>query len=353
MTLNSTRGRTVILSIRNLAGLGAVVQMFFACALPASADTTSGKFTSYPVPQASPHGIVYHGAGPLKGIWFTNSTRDAKSGAVEFSNKQKVAGKAGKTTFHATPTAGALNGSINFFPGKDALWFTETNANKIARIDTSRKITEYAIPTPGSKPFDIQHGPDDDAMWFTESGVGKIGRIDSNGKITEFTVGAADDAPTSLMAQSGVIWFTEVGSGRFGRLTTSGEVTHIAAGPGKLTGDITNSNDGALWAPKKTSVVRLNTDGTLTEYPLPGVVNTGAIFGHGDGVYIGAIKANGQGAILEVSAAGKVQEYNLPRKNLMPTAMAIDPEGGFFMTVSNPSGKSVSTIWRLQLAATK
>ncbi|MBX3152663.1 hypothetical protein KF728_21075 [Candidatus Obscuribacterales bacterium] len=326
-----------------LAGFGAIA----LTVLPASADKPSGKFTSFPVAKASPHGIVYHGAGPLKGIWFTNSTLDSKSGAVEFSHKN------GKTVTHATPTAAAKAGSINFFPGKDDLWFTETSANKIARIDGSRKIKEFAIPTAGSKPFDIQHGPND-SMWFTESGVGKIGRIDSNGKITEFKVGAANDKPTSLMEQSGAIWFTEVGTGRIGRLTTSGEVSHTATGAGVLTGDITNSSDGALWAPKKSSVVRLNTDGTLNEFPLPNVVNTGAIFGHGEGVYIGAIKKDGQGAILSVSATGKVQEYDLPRKNLMPAAMAIDPDGGFFMTVtSHPSGESVPAIWRLQLASEK
>lgn len=340
LNTKSTTKRRVCL----LAGFGAVALLFTAHSKPACGGPTSGKFTCYPVAQASPHGIVYHGAGPLKGVWFTNSTQDASSGVVEFSRKS------GKTTMHATPTAAAVAGSINFYPGKDPLWFTETSANKIARIDRSRKITEFAIPTAGSKPFDIQHGPDDDAMWFTESGVGKIGRIDSQGTITEFSVGDVDDAPTSLMAQSGAIWFTEVGSGRIGRLTTSGEVSHFATGPGQLTGDITNSNDGALWAPKKTSVVKLKNDGTLTEYPLPGVVDTGAIFGHDDGVYIGAIKADGQGAILSVSSTGKVHEYNLPRKNLLPSAMAVDPDGGFFMTVSShPPGHSVSMIWRLQL----
>ncbi len=270
-------------SFRILAVLGAIVLRFLAHTGPACAGMPSGKFTNYPVQNATPHGIVYHNAGPLKGIWFTNSTLDATSGAVELSynlkvtSNRKVAGKIGKTTWHATPSAGSMPGSINFFPGKNSLWFTETSANKIAQIDSSRKITEYAIPTAGSKPFDIQHGPDD-AMWFTESGVGKIGRIDSTGAITEYPVGAANDAPTSLMAQSGAIWFTEVGSGRIGRLTTSGDVIHIATGSGRLTGDITNSNDGALWAPKLTSVVRLKADGTLTEFPLPGVVNTGAIF---------------------------------------------------------------------------
>lgn len=331
-----------------LAVFGIIALRFIVTAEPACAGSPSGKFTNFPVPQASPHGIVYFGAGPLKGVWFTNSTHDVKSGAVEFSNK------GAKTIFHATPTAAAVAGSINFYSGKEPLWFTETGANKIARIDASKKITEFAVPTAGSKPFDIQHGPDDNCMWFTESGAGKIGRIDSTGKITEFTVGKADDAPTSLMAQDGVIWFTEVGSGQIGRLTTSGEVKHFPAGKGRLTGDITNSNDGALWAPKLSSVVRLKTDGTLDEFPLPNVVNTGAIFGHDDGVYIGAIKADGQGAILSIDGSGKVHEYNLPRKYLMPAAMAIDPDGGFFMTVSSSRpGQSVSMIWRLQLDATK
>ncbi len=333
----------MILGFRKMAGLGAIVLTFSAHAQPACAGMPSGKFTNYPVPYASPHGIVYDTAGPLKGIWFTNATLDATSGAVEFSYKSR------KTTLHATPTVAAMPGSINFVPGSNSLWFTETGTNKIARIDSSRKITEFAIPTAGSKPFDIQRGPDG-AMWFTESGVGKIGRIDSTGAITEYPVGEANDAPTALIAQSGVLWFTEVGSGRIGRLTTSGEVSHFATGSGQLTGDITNTTDGALWAPKKTAVVRLKTDGTLTEFPLPGVVDTGQIFGHKDGVLIGAIKSDGQGSILSVSATGRVHAYDLPHKYLLPIEMAADPSGGFFVTVrSCPPGHSVSMIWRLQL----
>jgi len=246
-----------------------------------------------------------------------------------------------------------MPGSINFIPGNDSLWFTETSSNKIARIDPSKKISEYAIPTAESKPLDIQHGPDG-AMWFTESGMGKIGRIDSTGKITEYSVGAANDAPTALITQSGALWFTEVGSGQIGRLTTAGEVSHFATGSGQLTGDISNTSDGSLWAGKNSSVVRLKTDGTLREFPLPDVVNTGQIFGHNDGVFMGAIKANGQGAILSVSATGQVQEYDLPAKYLLPIEMAVDPGGGFFVTVrSCPPGHSTSMVWRLQLDSTR
>ncbi|MBY0546580.1 MAG: hypothetical protein K2W95_04770 [Candidatus Obscuribacterales bacterium] len=331
-----------------MAALGAVVIGFLAHTEPACAGKPPYKFTQYPVPYASPYGIVYHDTGPLKGIWFTNTTLDAKSGAVEFLYKT------GKTTFHATPSAASQPGSINLVPGRDSLWFTQTSTNKIARIDSSRKITEYTIPTPGSKPLDIQHGTDG-AMWFTESAAGKIGRIDSTGKITEYAVGAANDTPTALIAQSGAIWFTEVGSSRIGRLTTSGEVRHFATGKGRLTGDLTNTSDGSLWAPTNTSVVRLKTDGTLSEFPLPaGVVKTGAIFGRKDGVFVGAIKANGQGAILAVSTTGRVQEYNLPCKFLLPIEMAVDPDGGVFMTVESiPPGHSVSMVWRLQFDSSK
>ncbi|HEY9677650.1 MAG TPA: hypothetical protein V6C76_06560 [Drouetiella sp.] len=335
------------LNVRLLAVLGILGLSAFVPVDVASADTSPAKFTSYPVPFEIPYGIVYDDTGPLKGVWFTNATLDAKSGAVEFLYKT------GKTNLHATPTPAAKPASINFIPGSDSLWFPETNTNKIARIDSKRKITEFSIPTAGSKPMDIQHGPDD-AMWFTESAVGKIGRIDSKGAIKEFTVGKSSDEPTALIAQDGAMWFTEVGSNRMGRLTPTGEVKHFPTGAGKLTGDLTNTTDGALWAPKDNSVVRLKADGTLTEFSLPGVVKTGALFGRQDGVFIGAIKANGQGAILAVSSEGKVKEYNLPQKYLLPIEMALNPDGGFFMTVrSIPKGHSMSMIWKLQLDSAK
>ncbi len=261
------------LSFGMSTGLGAILLAFFAHAQPACAGKPTGKFTSYPVAYSAPYGIVYDEAGPLKGIWFTNATLDAKSGAVEFSSKGP------KTTLHATPTAAALPGSINFVPGSDSLWFPRRTPIRLHELTGRERLLNTRIPTAGSKPLDIQHGPGD-TMWFTESAAGKIGRIDSTGKITEYKVGAANDEPTALIAQAGALWFTEVGSGRIGRLTTSGDVSHFSTGKGKLTGDMTNGSDGSLWAPKSKSVVRVKTDGTLTEFPLPaGVVKTGAIFG--------------------------------------------------------------------------
>ena len=69
-------------SFSTLAGLATIVLGLSTHALPArAAAAPSATFTNYPVPYARPYGIVYDDAGPLKGIWFTNATLDAKSGA--------------------------------------------------------------------------------------------------------------------------------------------------------------------------------------------------------------------------------------------------------------------------------
>jgi streptogramin lyase len=56
------------------------------------------------------------------------------------------------------------------------LWFTETNANRIAQITTDGDVFEFAVPTPPRLPIGITHGPDG-AIWFAENGGNKIGRL--------------------------------------------------------------------------------------------------------------------------------------------------------------------------------
>ena len=69
-----------------------------------------------------------------------------------------------------------------------ALWFAETEADKIGRMTTTGRITEFALPPDPSGPNlpgEIVAGPDG-AMWFTESGVNKIGRIDAGSPTSVF-----------------------------------------------------------------------------------------------------------------------------------------------------------------------
>ena len=188
-------------------------------------------------------------------------------------------------------------------------------------------------------------------MWFVESAAGKIGRISPEGRIAEYVVGDAGDEPTAIITgPDNALWFTEVGTGRLGRMNASGHISHFAAGHGRLTGDITTDFSGSLWFGKKSSVARMSTGGKLTEYSLPsGIVDTGAIFGSkSGGVYMGAIKSDGTGAIVGVSETGATKEYDLPQKNRFPIEMALDPDGWFFMTVTTPDGKPVPVVYSLK-----
>jgi hypothetical protein len=65
-----------------------------------------------------------------------------------------------------------------------ALWFTETDAQKIGRITTTGLITEFATSS-GGGPGGITTWPDG-ALSFTDFFDNKIGRITTTGLITEF-----------------------------------------------------------------------------------------------------------------------------------------------------------------------
>lgn len=88
-------------------------------------------------------------------------------------------------TLYTISQAGAWPYSIT--PGPDGnLWFSESNANQIAKITPSGVITEYTIPTLNSMPRGIATGPDSN-IWFTEYAGNKIGRI-TTGIVTTPTV---------------------------------------------------------------------------------------------------------------------------------------------------------------------
>src|SRR5512142_1924429 len=51
-------------------------------------------------------------------------------------------------------------------------------------------FTEYQVPTANSYPYAIVNGPDG-ALWFTEINGSKIARVTTTGSITEYPIPAA------------------------------------------------------------------------------------------------------------------------------------------------------------------
>jgi virginiamycin B lyase len=126
------------------------------------------------------------------------------------------------------PTAKA--GAEMITAGPDgALWFTESEAAKIGRIDDAGRITEYPIPTPTSTPVGIAAGSDGD-LWFADqannqtfslgaSSPENIGRITTRGVITTYPLTSMYGNPDEMAVKSDhLIWFTEM-MGGVGRLT--------------------------------------------------------------------------------------------------------------------------------------
>ena len=57
------------------------------------------------------------------------------------------------------------------------IWFTGRRGDKIAEVDGSNTVREFSIAQPGSYPEALAAGTDGD-LWFTESQAQDIGRID-------------------------------------------------------------------------------------------------------------------------------------------------------------------------------
>src|SRR5262245_36869966 len=77
------------------------------------------------------------------------------------------------------PVANAAPTAITKAPD-GSLWFTEKNANRVARLTTAGVLTEFAVPTANSGPERITASPDG-YVWFTERSGLKIGRIFQSG----------------------------------------------------------------------------------------------------------------------------------------------------------------------------
>jgi virginiamycin B lyase len=166
---------------------------------------------------------------------------------------------------------------------------SSTTSTIALRPDASgAAITTFVLPAAFSRPANIVTGPDQ-ALWFTESG--KIARISATGALREFALPAGHTASSLTTGPDGALWFTEPEASAIGRITTAGVITELIV-PGACQAGyacptsprpigIVTGSDNALWiiepifsrVSNRTAaakVLRLTTDGTFTEFPIPG-----------------------------------------------------------------------------------
>jgi virginiamycin B lyase len=148
--------------------------------------TPQGVITRFQIPNDSsePWGIT---TGPDGDLWFTESEADAIGRFDPRSLKFQ--------TSLAVPTLSATPWGILLAPDNH-VWFTERNGNKIAEVDGT-KIREFRIAQPASYPEALT--PADGDLWFTESQAQDIGRIDPRtGKFGQIMTLPSGDIPNGI-----------------------------------------------------------------------------------------------------------------------------------------------------------
>jgi streptogramin lyase len=221
------------------------------------------------------------------------------------------------------------------------LWFTESNANKVGRLNpVSGRLVEFSVPTPGSAPGGITAGPDGN-LWFTEVAASSIGRITTSGVITKFRTPTEGSFPRNITAGAdGRLWFTEAGSGKVGRITTTGIVTEFPI-PTTNSGlyGITAGPDGNLWFTEGTAsrIGRITTSGSVNEFPTPtSNSGPGGIATGGDGnLWFTETSASKLGRITTSGTITAADEFPTLVAFRNPLEIAPGPDGNMWFTEGN------------------
>jgi streptogramin lyase len=299
--------------------------------------------TEFPLPPTGNAVPVRIAAGPDGAMWFTESN----------SNKIGRITTAGKITEYPIPTAAATPQGIAAGPDGN-VWFIEATGRKVGRITTSGAITEFPIPDPSSQPEEITSGPDGN-LWFTD-GNNSIGRVTPAGGITEFAMPVADSAPSGITAgPDGNLWICKAniwrGATAAAPVFTAVDSTSNAVQAGELDTPvwITVGPDGALWFTGQNSntIQRLTTSGGLTlneHIPTPKSAPFGIAAGKDGALWFTEAGGNN---IARITTDGKtINEFPVPTDSATPMGIAAGPDGDlwFVEQSSNKIGRVVLPV---------
>jgi streptogramin lyase len=318
-------------------------------------DMTTGVTKTYANPQGRLGSVAdtaaFVGSGPLRALEPTSSPSNAEVAAVD------LARTASELTFTEFPVSDPNSGVNAITNGPDgALWFTETNANKIGRITTTGALTEFPVT---GNPFGITSGPDG-ALWYTTIG-GTIGRITVAGAVTGYPL-AANSRPNQITrGTDGALWFTDNGRNTIGRITIGGVIAEFPIPtPNTNVWGIAAGPDGNVWFTEtmgnpttqgsRGAVGRITPAGTITEFrsSIPEATPVGIVAGPDGNLWFTEFNANRIGRI---TPEGLITEsQRLPGEIRGVVSLTAGPDGAlWFVDDAIPYGKisRITTSWNL------
>src|SRR5262249_27979063 len=133
------------------------------------------------------------------------------------------------------------------------MWFTESAASQIGRIDPhTGAISELALPTPG-EPDAITASPDGN-LWFRGAFAQELGQINpATSTITEVALPSGDFLPFEgniAVGPDGDLWFIDHFNGFSTDLSKINPSRHVITDVlphVSTTGQLTTGSDGNIW----------------------------------------------------------------------------------------------------------
>jgi virginiamycin B lyase len=289
-------------------GCVGAVALLFSASSPAGADVPVAVSA---FPQAAGAGLDDIVLGPDGALWFTETAANTVG---------RINSAGAVTDYPLTRTPGSAPGTITVGPD-GALWFVMPGRDDVGRITTAGAISEIPLTTAmcngttSADPVGIASGPDGN-VWATEDfgTQGAVAEVDlgSGDTVTEHCIGSVGEpGPIVPVSGSSFLWFT-IGDDEFATISGTGNVS-----PEVLTGastagtiPIVAGSDGNLWlgiqgAPSRLD--RLTTGAVVTPFDLPSnsTANTEVLASGPDG----QLWLAGGGGLTSVTTAGAVNSF--------------------------------------------
>lgn len=256
----------------------------------------------------------------------------------------------GQLSEYALPTADAHPGwGTSALDG--SFWVSEEGASQIAKVSSQGIVTEYRLPTGNAQPGQMQFWGT--MIWFTETAAHKLGRIDQNSQIVEFSLHSAPDqlATAGSEQQNGQLWFTEPTIRKVGLITFDGQISEFPL-PATVSNldTVTGDSVGNLWF--STGQSSQNQLGYVTPAGHFTLFSTGHQNAIGqliqDGDAIDFIAQN-DATFWTINKQGSIQtRFNVPGMSSIPLPLTVDAGSGCYW-YAKVSGAQ-SQLWKLNIS---
>ena len=242
----------------------------------------------------------------------------------------------------------------------DAMWFLNPAGNSLGRVDNAGAIRIFPLPTFHSIPIDI--AASSTAVWVTEFNADKLARITPDGRVVEFTF-PGPPRPTPdyggqprpargpeymALGSDGRIWFTEEWGQAVGAVDQSGSIIEYPIPQGyRSSGRLILGVDRHVWLLTDipdiggSVLFAISNDGSAQQFPLSGDCGTIALAK--DGVWVGGTAfPEHTTQLLHVNMSGEMKSYNTPLLAAVPRHLVEDPTGALWFT--DPEGNTIGDV---------